>query len=145
MRAGSFLISFILPVFASAAETGPVAQSAGSLLQVFLALAIVLSLIAGCAWLLKKLTPGGLVGGAGMRVIGGVMVGPKERVVVVELADTWLILGVTSSQVNTLHTLPKPADADQLIGPKNEAPFAKWLSGALQKRNAHAAGVNSVD
>ncbi|MBB5020452.1 flagellar protein FliO/FliZ [Chitinivorax tropicus] len=119
--------SFAAPPAAASTPT------AGSLLQVFLALLLVLAAIAACAWVLKRMTPGGMQGGAGMKVIGGVMVGPKERVVVVELADTWLVLGVTANQVNTLHTLPRPEHAESLQGANGEAPFARWLSQAMQK------------
>ena len=35
--------------------------------------------------------------------------GQRERVVVVEVGATWLVLGVTTNQINTLHTLPAQA------------------------------------
>ena len=41
-------------------------------------------------------------------MIGGVALGPKERLVLVEIGETWLVLGVAPGQVNTLHTLAKP-------------------------------------
>ncbi len=47
------------------------------------------------------------------------MVGPRERVVVVEVGDTWIVLGVTATHVNALHTLARPpvsATADSLVG-----------------------------
>ena len=51
----------------------------------------------------------GAIGTRGLlRIVGGAMVGPKERVVLVEVGDTWLLLGVAASSVNLLHTLPKP-------------------------------------
>ena len=64
-----------------------------SLLQVLFALLIVLGAIGLFAWLMRRFVPG--QGGAGglLKVVGGVMVGPKERLVVVEVGDTWLVLG----------------------------------------------------
>lgn len=33
--------------------------------------------------------------------------GPKEKICLVEVGDTWLILGITPHHISTLHTLPK--------------------------------------
>jgi flagellar protein FliO/FliZ len=77
-------------------------------LQVVVALGLVLAAIAAFAWFLRRLTPGSIGSRGLLRILGGVMVGPKERVVLVEVGDTWLLLGVAASGVNLLHTLPKP-------------------------------------
>jgi flagellar protein FliO/FliZ len=107
-------------------------SSAGSLLQVLLALALVLGLIVGAAWMMRRLS---LVPGAGaghLRVVSGVMVGQRERVVIVEIDGKWLVVGVTSEQVNLLHTLDKPADIETT--PPATPAFAQWLQAALDKR-----------
>jgi len=39
-------------------------------------------------------------------VVSSVMVGQRERVVVVEIGDAWLVLGVAAGQVRALHTMP---------------------------------------
>ncbi len=51
-------------------------------------------------------------GGGLLKVVGGVMVGPRERLVVVEVGDTWLLLGVAASSVTLVHSMPKPLQAD---------------------------------
>src|SRR3569623_3327233 len=83
-------------LFAAAAHAGPLASaaplpqaaSAGSLFQVLMGLVLVLGLLAGAAWLLKRfnLAKAG-AGTASVRVIGGVTVGSRDRVMVVEVAD----------------------------------------------------------
>jgi flagellar protein FliO/FliZ len=45
-----------------------------------------------------------------MKVLGGVAVGPRERLVLVEVGETWLIVGVAQGQVNAVHTMTRPAD-----------------------------------
>lgn len=82
-----------------------------SLLQVFLALVIVLATIWGFAWLMRRFTPGQAGGAGALKVVGGVMVGPRERIVIVEVGDTWLLLGVAAGRVSLVHSLPRPADA----------------------------------
>ena len=47
---------------------------------------------------------------ASLRVVSGVMVGQRERVVVVEVQGKWLVLGVAAQSVNLLCTLDKPED-----------------------------------
>ncbi|MBE9609961.1 flagellar biosynthetic protein FliO [Chitinilyticum piscinae] len=126
-----------LPSAARAAASAPVLGTSGggsvaALLQVVLALAIVLGLIVVGAWLMRRfsLLPRSAQGR--LRVVSGVMVGTRERVVIVELNETWLVLGVTSEQVNLLHTLPKPEDAHQ---PEQAIPpFALWLQQAIVRR-----------
>jgi flagellar protein FliO/FliZ len=74
---------------------------------VLLSLILILGLFMLAAWLFKRYLP--QVGKAGpVKVVGATLVGPRERVVVVEVEDTWLVLGVGGGQVRTLHTLPKP-------------------------------------
>ncbi|WP_035853532.1 flagellar biosynthetic protein FliO [Deefgea rivuli] len=104
----------------------------GQVFQVIFALLLVLGLIVGAAWLMRRfsLVPGGA--NAQMRVVSAVMVGTRERVVIVEVRDTWLVLGVTSEQVNMLHTLDKPMDAP--VAPPAPPAFAEWLQKAMAKR-----------
>ncbi|MBL1828569.1 flagellar biosynthesis protein FliO, partial [Klebsiella pneumoniae] len=44
-------------------------------------------------------------------VVAQQMLGAREKVVVVDVEGTWLVLGVTQQHVQTLHTLPRPAEA----------------------------------
>jgi len=95
---------------ADSAVPAVAAPSLASLLQVLFGLGVVLAAIGGTAWLLRRLGPGQVAAGGGMRVVSGVMVGPKERVVLVDVADTRLVLGVAPGQVNLLHQLPRPSE-----------------------------------
>ena len=47
----------------------------------------------------------GLFGG--MKVVGGVALGPRERIVLVEVGDTWLVIGLVPGQIRTLYKMPK--------------------------------------
>ena len=90
----------------------PAAWAAGTtsgVVGMLLSLVLILGLFVLAAWLLKRYLP--QVGKPGpVKVVGATMVGPRERVVVVEVEDTWLVLGVGGGQVRTLHTLPKPGE-----------------------------------
>jgi flagellar protein FliO/FliZ len=70
-------------------------------------LLLILGLFILAAWLARRYLP--QIGKPGpVKVIGTTAVGPRERVVVVEIGDTWLVLGVGGGQVRTLHSQPKP-------------------------------------
>ena len=121
---------------AAAAETPPgLTEGLG---QMLLGLVIVLGLLLGTLWLIKRLsTPHGAA--AGLRVLGAVSVGPRERVVLVEVADQVLILGVTQSSVRTLHTLPAAALGESLPAPAEAVQgfgnFPDWLKRSMERRN----------
>jgi flagellar protein FliO/FliZ len=78
----------------------------GAVLQTLLGLAIVISFVFGCAWLARKFGVAGTKRTGLVRVIGGASLGNKERVSVVEIGDTWLVLGAAPGNVRLLHTMP---------------------------------------
>ncbi|MFL6716480.1 MAG: flagellar biosynthetic protein FliO [Burkholderiaceae bacterium] len=119
----------------AAEQTGP--ASAGSLFQVLLGLVVVLGLMAGAAWLVRRLGVSKMVAASTVKVIGGVSVGSRERILVVEVADQWIVVGVAPGRVNTLSTMAKqevPAQPDS-TGPLAQN-FSAWLKQTIDKRNA---------
>ena len=70
------------------------------LLQATLGLALVLGVIVAFAWVARRLAPGTVRGtGVPLTIIASQAVGQRERVVVVEVADQWLVLGVAPGRV----------------------------------------------
>jgi len=121
---------------ASAADLHP-ASSAGGLLQVLLGLVVVLALMAGAAWVLRRLGVHGSAAGNVVKVIGGVSVGTRERVMVVEVADQWIVVGVAQGRVNALSTMPRQEHA---AGTPTAVPpnFAGWLRQTIDRRNGNS-------
>jgi len=76
-------------------------------LQAVAGLALVLAVIGGAAWLMQRVQKFAPSRGSPLSLRGTLAVGPRERVVLVELEQTWLVLGVAPGRVNALHTLPK--------------------------------------
>jgi len=97
----------LIPSWALAA-TDP----AGSMLTVLLSLALILGGFVAVAWFVRRYLPGMGAQGA-VKVVGTTAVGARERVVVVEVDDTWLLLGVGGGNVRLLHTLPKPESTQE--------------------------------
>ena len=117
--------------------TPPSAVGAGSMLQFAFGLAIVLGLIVAAGWFMKRFSIGPSAAGT-LKVVAGASVGQRERVVVVEIGDNWLVLGVAPGRVNALHTMPRGeiASAPGAVGPAPQgAAFAQWLKDKMEKRS----------
>jgi flagellar protein FliO/FliZ len=71
---------------------------------------------------------------AAAKIVGGVSVGNRERVVVVEVADLWIVVGVAPGRVNALATMPrqKTAAGDDAPAANN---FSSWMKQIIEKRN----------
>jgi flagellar protein FliO/FliZ len=88
------------------ASTGAAGISpTGGILKMVVGLAIVLAVMALISWGIKRLMPGGAGSQSAVRIVGGVSVGSRERVVVIEVADRWLVVGVAPGQVNGIANL----------------------------------------
>ena len=111
----------------------PAAVPGSPLVQVSGALLGIIVLILAVAWVIKRLgfAPKS-AGTRGLKVTASTSLGPRERVVIVEVRDTWLVLGVTGQNINVLHTLPRPDD----LPAASQPPFADWLQKALSQKLA---------
>ncbi len=121
----------LLPLGATAQPTSTIPDPIGTagLLQVVVALALVLGLFLLLAWIMRRL--GGLhPGGNGpIRLIAGISVGQRERVILVQVGEQQLLLGVAPGRVNTLHVL------EQKIEPPPEGEgFAARLDALVNRR-----------
>ncbi len=109
-------------------------SAAGSIGGTLFALALVLGLIFGLAWLARRM-PGmtGLRGNSGLRVVRSLGLGARERLVVVEVGGTQLLLGTGAAGTRLLHTLETPLADD---APAQPTPFAQLLAQRLGKKPA---------
>lgn len=140
-----FLAAILLavPVLATAELARPAfappppAISSGNMVQIIFSLLLVLAAIVLVAWLLKRLNATKLGSGNQLKVLGGVAIGQRERIVLVEVSDTWLVVGVGPGQIRTLHTLHKqelPDAADPAPGSGSaDNKFATLLTNLLHR------------
>ena len=132
------LASFAVPALAFAAEQAQVAAPVGpvgSLLQMALGLAVVLACVGAIAWALQRFSLAPQAGGGAIKVVGGAAVGSRERVVLVEVAGTWLVLGVAPGQVRALTTMPKVETA-AATAPAEGKSFQHWLKQIMERGDA---------
>lgn len=107
------------------------AGDAGSVGGAVLALLLVVGLILALAWLARRMP--GIGAGASnpaLRVVGSLALGPRERLVVVEVGQTQLLLGVGNGGTRTLHTLEAPLPE----AAASTSPFAQVLAQHFGKK-----------
>lgn len=73
-----------------------------SVIQVVLSLAFVIVLIYAVAWYIRRLQLTTAGTGQAMQVVSALSVGPRERVVLVQVGEEQLLLGVAPGRVNLL-------------------------------------------
>jgi len=127
------LLFLALPAAALAADAAVPADSAW---RALLGLGIVIALIVGGAYLLKRVQPARFAGGRLLRTVAQLGVGSRERVVVVEIGDQWLVLGVTPQSIRTLHTTARVATEEKPDAADRTPSFAGWLARARAQRDA---------
>jgi len=140
------LILLISPAFTRAADIArpaytppPPAVSSGSVAQIIFSLLLVIAAIFLVAWLLRRMNVAQQGGGKLLKVLGGVAIGQRERIVLVEVDDTWLVVGVGPGQIRTLHTLPRAEIATEDIEKSASTPdkkFSAFLKKFIEKRDA---------
>ena len=120
------------------AQDGASPVGAASVLQVLTGLALVLVLVVGTAWLLRRMgrVPG--LSNQSIRTIGALAVGTRERVVLLEVGATWILVGVAPGHVRSLATLPKGEVADVETRAPEGAAFSALLKRFTEGRH-HAA------
>ena len=101
-------------VFACSAPLGAIAADSTSptpstgLFQVLMGLFVVLGLMIAAAWFLKRFGPKQFGNRAAIRVVGGVSLGGRERIVVVEMGDQWIVAsGLQAGDVIIVEGLQK--------------------------------------
>ncbi|MDX1914562.1 MAG: flagellar biosynthetic protein FliO [Methylophilus sp.] len=144
-----------MPMFGIAAET--TAPSPGmSLFKLFIGLGVVLAVMAAAAWGAKRMLPGGGVQASAVKVVGGVSVGSRERVVVLEIAGRWIVVGVAAGQVNGIANL-EPGESIPLTShdqsphtrviqnslDKTVQPFANWLKQSMNQSKSQTEHESS--
>ena len=77
----------------------------GDIAQWSMGLLIVLSVFFLCVWGVRKLNGLTVSGAEKIRVVGGLSLGLREKVMVLQVGKKQLVLGVTPGRIETLHVL----------------------------------------
>jgi flagellar protein FliO/FliZ len=117
------------------ASSSPMPSAGASSVSMLFGLLLVLGLIVCVAWLFKRsgLAPA-MHPSAAAKIVGGVSVGNRERIVVVEVGDQWIVVGVAPGRITALSTMTKQESAPADTAPVGRN-FASWMKQTIEKRN----------
>jgi flagellar protein FliO/FliZ len=132
------LLVFVSPALAE--EVAKVTASApvytppdttASLLKVTLGLGFVVIAIFVSAWLFKRFAGSAFIANDSMRVVGGLSVSQRDRIVLVQIGDEQIVVGVSPGRIQTLHVMKNLVEV-----PDNQptsAAFAEKLNAAMKQ------------
>ncbi|WP_220813395.1 flagellar biosynthetic protein FliO [Pseudomonas paralcaligenes] len=117
------LCSFLLlaPLTALAAEpasraaTTPMAGSdvGGQLMQLVLGLLLVIGLIFALAWVMRRVQQIGPRGSQAIRLVASQALGPRDRLLLVQVGGEQILLGISAGRITPLHVLKEPVQTGE--------------------------------
>lgn len=134
----SLLLGLFLPVAAWAVE--PAAQAAapqassgmgGQVVQLLLGLLLVIGLIFLLAWLMRRVQQIVPRGGQVIKILATQPLGPRDRLVLVQVGSEQVLLGLTPGNITSLHVLKEPVHLPDAEPVSSE--FAQRLMELLGK------------
>lgn len=111
-----------------------------SLLNLVLGLGLIVGLIFALFWLVRRMGQGGLLTSNQMKIVAAMPMGTRERIVVIEVGGQQLLLGITATQINTLHVFSEPVVDTQSVTGQSE--FGKKLMAILQQKSVPQVQTN---
>jgi flagellar protein FliO/FliZ len=109
--------------------------SIGSLTQLTLSLLAIVGLILAVSWALRRLKVAGPRGRGEIAVLDELALGPRERVVLVQVGDAQVLLGVAAGSIVGLTPLAAPLN---LRPPASVAPFGERLRELMRRPGSGA-------
>lgn len=108
-----------MPLIAAEKNTAPAMQpvidplSGTNIFQMVAGLLFVLAIVIAIAWLIRRVGGVSMAGGGVMSVVGGMSMGARERVVLLQVGEEQLLIGVSPGRIQKLHVLDKPIEIQQ--------------------------------
>jgi len=113
-------------------KEGGSAIDTGHYLQMIFALVFIIGLIFMVAWIMRRMGNLPTSSKGALKVLTGISIGQRERVVLMQAGKTQLLLGVAPGQIRTLHVFDEPIiEAEEQT---ESAGFADRLNAALKQR-----------
>lgn len=119
---------------------GSAINHSSNISQVFLGLIAMVALIFGLAWVIKRM---GYAGGYGsaqvMKVKSCLPLSGREKLLLVQVGEEQLVLGVSPGNINLIKALDKPIetlpDSEKVVGSFSEKLVKEILSNKFSKSN----------
>lgn len=103
----------------------------GQFAQLVFGLLVVIVLIFGLAWLVRRMQQVGPRSGKAIKLIASQALGPRDRLVLVQVGGEQILLGMTPGRITPLHVLKEPIPVTDSEPATPE--FAQRLSEMLSR------------
>ena len=122
-----------LPVLAAEPARTPMASAdvGGQLVQLMLGLLVVVGLIFALAWLLRRVQQVGPRGNQAIKLVASQVLGPRDRLLLVQVGGEQILLGLSAGRITPLHVLKEPVTLPE--GEPATPEFAQRLMELLGK------------
>ncbi|MGR5093814.1 flagellar biosynthetic protein FliO [Vibrio maritimus] len=114
----------------AAAEVTPQAGSPFDLAATLGSLVLVIVIILGLAWVLKRMKVPSLVNQQGLKIVRQIPVGTKERIAIVQAGEEQFLVGITAQSIQLISKLEQPLEENEVSQPA----FASQLSKIMKKQ-----------
>ncbi|MGK0149404.1 flagellar biosynthetic protein FliO [Pseudomonas putida] len=85
----------------------------GQLAQMVFGLLLVVGLIFFLAWLLRRMQSTAVKGGQVIEIVGSRAIGPRDRLLLVQVGKEQILIGHTPGSIETLHVLAEPVEVPE--------------------------------
>ena len=139
------LLSLIVTTNNAWAAEAVAKSSSNGVFKMIFGLAIVLTVMAAITWIIKRVLPNIANNQQTIaRVVSTISVGSRERVVVLQVADRWIVVGVAPGRVNGIANLEAgsqhlsensaiSSESAVKFGSPMANSFAQWLQKSTAK------------
>lgn len=111
------------------AVTSPVTSS--TVIEMVFYLMLVVAVIFFCAWLFRRM--GGMgVGAAGLiKILTAISLGSRDRIVLIQVGDKQMLLGISPGRINTLHVFDGDVMAQAQTNADHQSINSKFGPGQI--------------
>lgn len=128
----TLVLLFSPAVLAQQAAEGGQINVLAQLGQLALGLVLVVGLIFLIGYLMRRVGPLAPQGGQQIKLISSLALGPRDRLVLIDVAGKQLLLGASPGRITTLHAFDEPV-VEVPDGPGMNSDFAKTLRKLLKR------------
>lgn len=104
------------------------------LAQLGVGLMVVVALIFVLGWLMRRIGPMAGQGDQHIRLVSSMALGPRDRLLLVDVGGKQLLLGASPGRINTLHVFDEPV-ADLSSAKPVDSDFARRLQTLLKRES----------
>jgi flagellar protein FliO/FliZ len=124
-----------MPLLVAAAEKDPGSDNGASqvisLVSLGIGLLAVIAIIFGCAWIVRRMTGMGGMNNQAIKVVSVMALGARERIALIEVGGTQILVGITGSAIRTLHVFDEPVVTPEAGG---DSDFSRRLQGLIGRQ-----------